>query len=62
MIKIRSKADTGETVEPDSQDHFIDVDLSMNKISEEETLGQEILEEKVISEEETKETPGKQQI
>ena len=38
MIEVGSEADTGQTVETDSQDHLIEVDLSMNIILEKETF------------------------
>ena len=44
-------------METDSQDHIIEIDLSINKISE-ETLGENISENEVISEEEKEDISG----
>ena len=48
----------GQAEMTDSKDHLMEVDLSLNKVSEEETSEDETSEEKVISQEETEEILG----
>ena len=58
MTEVGSKAEIGHVVETDFEGHIIKVGLSMDKMSEEPTLGEETSEEEVVSEEVTQETSG----
>ena len=55
MIEVDSKADIVQRLETDCLDYLIEIDLSMDKILEEETLEEETSEGEGISE--NKETP-----
>ena len=43
MIEVGQKVEIGQIVETDSQDHPTEINLNMDKISKEETLGEENL-------------------
>ena len=58
MIEEGTKAEIGPELKTDSEGHFIDQDLSIDKISVEEISGDEISEDEAISAEETEESSG----
>ena len=51
IIEVDSMPNIGQRVETDSRDHLMEVYLSMDKISEDETSREETSEKGVVSEE-----------
>ena len=58
MTEVGSKAEISQVVDTNSEDHLTEINLSMNKISEEERSGEGYWEKEAICDEDAQEISG----